>query len=191
MAAPQPRVRIAALIAPVSLVLALGCYSTTPHRVQIASKATPKDCANAISDVFTRSGFIQLPTPPKVTMFFAARMGGPYSSFLSTGSGVGVTLHHEQSDESICHVTLEALSPDVGCPGSETGSSGTLSCRRPGAPGRPGGLARNGASDEALCPLVPGPLCEMSYAPGEDNDAAVDELARRLQAALGPSGRVN
>jgi hypothetical protein len=33
--------------------------------------------------------------------------------------------------------------------------------------------------------------CELSYAPGEDNDAAVDELARRVKVALGPSARVN
>jgi hypothetical protein len=32
--------------------------------------------------------------------------------------------------------------------------------------------------------------CKMSYAPGKENDAAVDELARRVQIALGGEGRV-
>jgi hypothetical protein len=31
----------------------------------------------------------------------------------------------------------------------------------------------------------------MSYAPGADNDAAVDELARRVRVALGPTARVD
>lgn len=191
MTAPKPVARMLALFALASANLALGCYSTTPHRAQIATKATPRDCAEAISDVFTRSGFIQLPTPPKLTMFFATRTAGPYSSFLSTGSGVGVTLRHEHSNESVCHVTIEALSPDVGCPGSQTGPSGTLNCRRLGEPGSPIVGISYGASYETPCPVVPGPMCELSYAPGADNDAAVDELARRLQAALGPSARVN
>ena len=47
------------------------------------------------------------------------------------------------------------------------------------------------ASNEFLCPVVPSIMCELTPAPGADNDAAVDELARRVQAALGPSGRVN
>jgi hypothetical protein len=34
-------------------------------------------------------------------------------------------------------------------------------------------------------------MCDLSYAPGAENDAAIDELARRLQEALGARARVD
>jgi hypothetical protein len=178
--------RTLALLALVSLGLAFGCYSTTPHRVQVATQAEPVDCTNAITDVFSRSGFIQLPTPAHLSMLFAPRTSGPYSSFLSTGSGIGVTVKHDNA-AGTCHVTLEALSPDVDCPGSDSGPSGTLNCQRPGAPTQ----GPSGDTNVPLCPVVPVASCELTSAPGGDNDAAVDELGRRLRAALGPSSRVN
>ena len=81
-----------ALLALSSLGMGVGCYSTTPHRVEVARTAAASECTDAISDVFARSGFIQLPTPRNLSMLFSARVGGPYSSFLSTGSGIGVTV---------------------------------------------------------------------------------------------------
>jgi hypothetical protein len=191
MAAPKPGVRMLALVALSALVLDAGCYSLTPHRAEVARMAPASACSDvfndAVTDVFARSGFIQLPTPRNLSMLFAARTGGPYSSFLSTGAGVGVTVRHDDA-AGMCHVTLEALSPDVGCPGSDSGPSGTLNCQRPGAPQT---VEAYGVSTQAPCPVVPLLACELSYAPGADNDAAVDELARRLQAALGSNGRVN
>src|SRR5450432_1435981 len=190
MASSKLGPRMQTLLALTSLGLAvsgsMGCYSTTPHRVQVARQAVPVDCDNAIKDVFARSGFIQLPTPPRLSMFFTPRMEGPYTSFLRSGSGVGVT--RATSDAGICDVTLEVLAPDAGCAGTPSGVSGTLNCRRADAPAE---SASYGSSPMPVCPLIPLVSCEMSSAPGEDNDAAVDELGRRLQAALGPSGQVN
>jgi len=194
MASPKFGARRLALLAlgsVLSLALSAGCYSMTPHRAQVAANANHHDCADAITDVFERSGFVQLPAPRKLSMLFGARMGGPYSSFLSTGSGVGVTIHNDEG-AGLCHVTLEALSPDVGCAGSDTGPSGTLNCQVQGAPGAPARISyTGGVTNQPFCPVVPSTICELTSAPGADNDAAVDELARRLQAALGPSGRVN
>jgi hypothetical protein len=185
----EPRMR--ALLALTSLGLAVsgsvGCYSTTPHRVQVATRAAPADCASAIKDVFARSGFVELPTPARLSMFFTPRTKGPYSSFLATGSGIGVTVR-DPKGAGTCDVTLEALSPDVGCPGAASGPSGTLNCQRESAPSEG---SKYGASYTPACPVVPLVTCDLSSAPGEDNDAAVDELGRRLQAALGPRASVN
>ncbi|HSZ82434.1 MAG TPA: hypothetical protein VLA14_09135 [Polyangia bacterium] len=187
MASPKLGARLVSLLA--LSWLGLGCYSTTPHRVQVATATAPKQCATAIADVFARSGFVQLPTPHNWSMFFGPRLGGPYSSFLATGSGIGVTLQNEGGEAGTCHVTLEALSPDVDCPGSRSGPSGTLNCLRAGMP--PDGSNGTGPSATPLCPIVPSMMCELSSAPGDDNDAAVDELARRLRAALSPTARVD
>jgi hypothetical protein len=190
MASPKLGARRLAVLAMAPLALAVGCYSTTPHRAEVASSATAHDCGAVIADVFARSGFIELPTPPNLTMFFAARTTGPYSSFLSTGAGVGVTL--QQRDQDACHVTLEALSPDASCPGTQGGLSGTLNCRQLNAPGTPALAAPGyGVSSEPPCPVVGPPICELTSAPGRSNDAAVDELARRVQIALGGGAHVN
>jgi hypothetical protein len=176
-----------------------GCYATTPHKAEVASQAgSQADCAKAVAEVFDRSGFIQLPTPAHLSMFFGARTAGPYTSFLRTGAGVGVTVNQAGQGAGMCHVTIEALSPDANCPeghmpvvcdgpnggiwtNAVVGGSGVGDPRAvtPGAPSR------------QACPAVPPLGCEMSYAPGEDNDAAVDELARRVQAALGPTSHVS
>lgn len=193
MAAPQSVARTApklALLALTSLGLGAACYSTTPHRVEVATQAAPQRCTDAIADVFSRSGFIQLPTPRHWSMLFGARVGGPYSSFLSTGSGIGVVVDHDGDARGTCHVTLEALSPDVGCPGGDNGPSGTLNCRASGAPAD-GPWPYAATTSSPMCPLMPSLMCELTSAPGADNDAAVDELARRLRTALGPSGHVN
>jgi hypothetical protein len=194
MASSQFGARTLALLALGWLGMGAGCYSTTPYRVQVATRAAAGECVDAVTDVFSRSGFIQLPTPWNLSMLFAARTGGPYSSFLSTGSGIGVTVRHDENGENggngegMCRVTLEALSPDAGCPGSDSGPSGTLNCQRQGIPPEPPGY---GGMTQSPCPVVPAPICELTSAPGADNDAAVDELARRVQAALGSHGRVN
>jgi hypothetical protein len=174
------------------VALAVGCYSTTPHRAQLASQATPKDCSAAIGAFFSNVGFVQLPAPPRLSMLFTARVSGPYTSFLRTGSGVGVTVN-EGGESETCHITLEALSPDANCGDLRTS---------PTCAGPPGAVFLDPIASTASppawhgnsappCPIVAPVTCELSYAPGEDNDAAVDDLARRLQAALGPGTRVN
>jgi len=186
MASPKLGARLVSLLA--LSWLGLGCYSTTPHRAQVESVATPQECSTAIADVFARSGFVQLPTPHDWSMFFGPRLGGPYSSFLATGSGIGVDIRTDVQHMGACHVTLEALSPDIGCQGSESGPSGTLNCRRADMPADGNGLA---PSTTRMCPVVPSMMCELSSARSDDNDAAVDELARRLRAVLDPSARVD
>jgi len=186
MAASRFGGRTLAALAAAALGLAAGCYSATPHHAQVASSASPRECSAAIVDVFARSGFVQVATPPKMSMLFTARVTGPYNSFLSTNTAVGVTFR--QGTET-CDVTIEAVSPDVDCPAPLNGTSGTLNCQRADMPLL---VTPNAASSATvpLCPIVPQPNCELTYAPGADNDAAVDELARRVQLALGGEGRV-
>jgi hypothetical protein len=183
---------MAALACLAPLPLGAGCYSTIPHRAQVATMGAERNCSEAVADVFARSGFVQLPTPPHLSMFFTARIEGPYSSFMRTGAGVGVTVQ-QHGKSPACAVTIEALSPDATCPDATVaincGGTGTFvqnqqNLRSPPPPG-PLGL------QPPLCPVVPPQSCQLSYAPGADNDAAVDELARRVQVALGPSATVN
>jgi hypothetical protein len=192
MAALRHGGRTLAALAAASLGLAAGCYSATPHRAQVASNAAPRECSAAVADVFTRSGFIQVATPPKVSMLFTARTSGPYSSFLSTNTAVGVTLT-QPDGEGTCQVTIEALSPDVDCPPPPNGTSGTLYCQPHNAPmlGSRDSAGYGVSPPMAACPVVPQPNCPLTYAPGAENDAAVDELAHRVQVALGTEGHVS
>ena len=123
-------------------------------------------------------------------MFFAARTGGPYNSFLTTGSGVGVTLRQENGDDGTCRVTIEALSPDPSC----SDVHGPFACQGGAMDATTGAVvvatAGNG-SGSPPCPIVRPLICDLTSAPSTDNNAAVDELARRVQVALGSSGRVN
>ena len=169
------------------MALAAGCYSTTPHRAQFATQATPKACSAAIGDFFANVGFVQLPTPPRLSMLFTARVSGPYTSFLRTGSGVGVTVNEGHADSETCDVTLEALSPDANCadahsPLSCVGANGSV--MMDAVTGNTVSLPPGGNGPLSACPIVAPVTCELSYAPGDDNDAAVDDLARRLHAAL-------
>jgi hypothetical protein len=195
MAASRYRGRTLATLAAASLGVASGCYSTTPHRAQVASSAAPRECTAAIADVFARSGFVQLPTPPDMSMFFAARLQGPYTSFLRTGAGVGVKLDAQAASAGTCNVTLEALSPDVDCPEAHAPLACVAEGKGPIMMDPITGYAvsppmRNAASMPA-CPITGALSCKLSYAPGADNDAAVDELARRVRVALGTQGVVN
>jgi hypothetical protein len=161
---------------------ASGCYESTPHRVQVAS-ASPATCAPVITQVFAQAGFVQLSTPRGLSMFFAARSGGPFDSFLRTGAGVGVTFARESSVGTPgCDFALEALSPDVSCPGAERyGASmapDAVLARRPSA-----------ANWVVPDPMNGTALCDFTSARSPDNDAAVDELARRVRVALGPGTR--
>jgi len=187
--------RKAVLVAAASLGLAAGCYSTTPHRAQVATKALEGSCSDAVADVLARSGFIQLPTPVNLSMLFSARVDGPYNSFLRTGTGVGVTLHEGEYGRGSCDVTIEALSPDPSC--SSTLSidcleqGGLINSMNPVTGAKvPGANGPPSATILPMCPLLP-IACELSYAPGPENDAAVDELARRVQEALGANGRAS
>jgi hypothetical protein len=180
----EPRMR--ALLALTSLGLAVGCYSTTPHRVQVATWGAPVNCANAIDAVFSRSGYVQGPTPPHASVFFTPRTQGPYTSFLPMGTGVAVLIHDDDG-KGTCHLTLEALSSDATCAANESGPSGTMHCLGTSPPGAPS----YGSGIPGACAVVPQQVCELTSAPSTENDATVDELARRLARALGPSGRVN
>ncbi|HVU52062.1 MAG TPA: hypothetical protein VHL80_15295 [Polyangia bacterium] len=187
--------RALAALAAASLGLAAGCYSTTPHRAQIAAVALPRVCAAAVVDVFARSGFVQLPTPPDLSMLFAARVTGPYSSFMRTGMGVGVKVDTATGGAGTCNVTLEALSPDVDCADMHAPLTCVALGKGPVTMDPITGTImspplRNATSAPA-CPIMGNLSCKLSYAPGADNDAAVDELARRVQVALGADGRVN
>ncbi|HVR02672.1 MAG TPA: hypothetical protein VMT47_11110 [Polyangia bacterium] len=182
-----------ALLALGWLGMGAGCYSTTPHRAQVATRATVHECADAVTDVFSRSGFIQLPTPRNLSMFFSARMSGPYDSFLRTGAGVGVTLSQEAGTTGLCHVTIEALSPDANCadehvPMMCNSASFGLTSMSANTGSTIGGTGI-AEVQTAPCPIVRPLMCDLSYAPGSDGD--VDELARRVQAVLGSRGRVN
>jgi hypothetical protein len=169
-----------------------GCYATTPHRAEVAAVARPNDCTAAVEDVFSRSGFIEVQTPANLSMLFSPRVVGPYSPFLGTGVGVGVTI--AQVGTGTCHVTLEALSPDAGCAEEHAPLScgGMGEVRTTAVPGAgPASLPPNHLADgpDERCPFTPPPMCTLSYAPG--NDATIDELARRVREALSPRVSVN
>jgi hypothetical protein len=159
----------------------------------VVSRAPAPACVKAVEDVFVRSGFIQVQSPPNVSMLFSPRTVGPYSSFLGTGVGVGVTIDRAGADA--CHVTLEALSADVNCAEEHAplscgglGEVRTTAALGVGPPAGPGAIRPNHLADgpSLRCPMMPSMMCTFSYAPGAENDAAVDELARRLRAQLGP-----
>jgi hypothetical protein len=165
------------------LVLVVGagaCYSSTPHRAEVKTAATTKECASAVGEVFERSGFVQLTTPPNVSMFFVPRTSGPYHAFMNSGAGIGVTM--SELDGKGCHVTLEPMSPDVGCSSRDMSPYEDWGCHTTGNDGSTPFTSALGSRQP--CPVVPTNSCQLSYAPGADNDAAVDELARRLRLAL-------
>jgi hypothetical protein len=182
-----------AALALLALTLSIGCYSMTPHRAQLAANAHPPDCAAAVADVFASSGYLQLATPPSLSMFFSPRMTGPYSSFLGTGVGVGVTIDPAGPAASTCNVTMEALSPDVNCADEHQ----AMTCGGPGEVrttpilGTGPGLSNYERLWPKRCPVTPSLACAYTYAPGAENDAAVDELARRVRARLGVRASVN
>jgi hypothetical protein len=178
-------------LAPLVVVALVGmsaCYSITPHRAQVVTRAAPRACADAVGEVFARSGFVQLPTPPRLSMFFGPRLSGPYSSTLAAGTGVGVTIDPAALAGGTCHVTLEPLSPDANCVGAWPTP---FSCRRAEVPLARGPGWHRDSEPQMPCPVTQTPMCDLSYAPGADNDAAVDELARRVRETLGPQARVN
>ncbi len=189
MASPKLGARLVSLLA--LSWLGAGCYSTTPHRAQVASVAAPRRCSAAIVAVFERSGYVQLPTPHNWSMFFGPRLDGPYGAFLATGSGIGVTVQNDGGDAGTCHVMLEALSPDVGCPGRDDAPAAVSNCRRVSMPADGPGRGAAAMTSTALCPIAPSMTCELSSAPGDDNDAVVDDLARKLRAVLSPAARVD
>jgi hypothetical protein len=180
--------RFLAVLATAAAGLASGCYATTSHKAEVALNVAPRACTNVVAGVFADAGFKQVPTPPRMSMLFAAKTSGLYDSFLTTGTAVGVTVVQGMGADT-CHVTIEAVSPDVNCPemhgplrcgyGGMDEVTGTRTYIGPISPGSP------------PCPIVRPAVCELSNAPGEANDHAVDELARRVQSALGPTSTVN
>jgi hypothetical protein len=110
---------------------------------------------------------------------------------MTTGSAVAVTITDQDGAGGSCRVTIEAVSPDADCPGDVGSSFSAVGCQAQGIaqPMPPPPLS--GATPVPLCPPSPILACKLTYAPGADNDAAVDELARRVQDALGPTATVN
>jgi hypothetical protein len=190
MAAMNLGARSLATLAIAWLGLGAGCYSTTPHRVQVAAGAKPRDCSATIADVFARSGFIQLSAPKDVSMFFGARTSGPYSSFLTTGAGVGVTIDSASAAAGFCSVTIEAMSPDASCSDAHVPLACGGGAMDP-VTGTRFAVSNGNASGLPPCPIVGSLACSFSNAPGDENDAAVDELARRVRVALDGEGEVN
>jgi hypothetical protein len=170
----------AALAVAFAVGLSAGCYETTPHRVEVAARVSSTDCAAAVRGVFAGAGYVQLPSPPRTWMLFSPRQTGAYSSQARSGSGVGVTYAGSEADPDDCHVMLEALSSDANCAGTEQLSGVSTMCG--------GKLDRTWPAE---CLVGPEMTCELTSAPSPDSDAAVDDLARRLRAALGPRTRVN
>jgi hypothetical protein len=170
--------RTLAMLAMASLGLASGCYSLTPHQAQVSSNVAPRACSSAVADVFAQSGFVQVSTPPTMSMLFTARTSDQYSTFLPTNTAVGVTLRQGLGADT-CEVTIQAVSQDVSCPGSLNGSAHSSNFERTAPP------------NEVMVPSVPQHACVMTYAPSARNDAAVDELARRVRVALNGEARVN
>ncbi|HVZ74654.1 MAG TPA: hypothetical protein VHJ20_19865 [Polyangia bacterium] len=160
-----------------ALALAAGCYSTTPHRAEVRTAATDDSCRTAVADVFEAAGMVRRPPPPGQSLFYGPRLAPSNGSREMSGAGIGVTVAEGELAAGRCHVTLEALAPDSSCP-----------------PGAVAPLAA-GTGPWALPPVVTSPIppqsCEITYAPGNDNDAAVDELARRLREALGAHAQVD
>jgi hypothetical protein len=158
-----------------------ACYETTPHRAQVISYVRDTNCVSVIQDVFARAGFVQLPTPPRLSMFFAPRVSGPYSSVLRSGTGIGVTFAPKGSvEEPGCQFDIEALSPDASCTSTEMNPAATLACDGVG----PGSI--DAVKTSTMCPTsMPLASCELTSVPGKPNDDAIDEMGRRLRVALG------
>jgi hypothetical protein len=116
------------------LALLGGCYSTTPHRAEVVSRAQPQDCGAIVADVLGRSGLVQLPTPTWLSMFFGPGMHAE-KPLVPMGVGVGVTIDAANGGPGGCHVTLEALSPDPSCAGSDPSGLGSNICELSYAPG--------------------------------------------------------
>jgi hypothetical protein len=162
------------------MLVSAGCYETTPHRVEVAARVASPDCAATVRGVFAGAGFVQLPSPPRTWMLFAPSGAGPSSSLRTSGAGVGVTFSGSEGQSDDCHVTLEALSSDASCPKSQSVGGGPVMCGGPVLRMAP-----------AQCLVAPEMMCQLTSAPSPDNNAAVDDLARRLRVALGPKSRVD
>jgi hypothetical protein len=177
--------RTVVALALASLGVTSGCYSSTPHRVQIVSGATPNECWSVVGAVFTDAGFSRkMPTPPNLSMLFGARTSNPDGFGVRTSSAVGVMIRDGAPSGPSCKVTLEMISPDVDCTASVNLGAGVATCQPPSS-AQPSPPLSSGQYLVPVCPPTPVHNCKLSYAPGAENDAAADELARRVQVALG------
>jgi hypothetical protein len=140
-----------------------------------------------VGDVFTRAGWVLLPPPPGLTYLFAPRTTGPFFAKLRTGSAISVTLTQEgDADDSVCRVVVEAVAPDPSCPEDEP-----IECLNPNLPMASAPPPASDSTNYSMqCRPWP-PMCPFTAAPTPQNDAMVDELARRIRTALGETGHVN
>ena len=153
-----------------------GCYMTTPHRVEVASGAERPVCEAAVDDVFTRAGFVPMASPRGYNAFFTPRGGSNELRRLRVASGIGVIVSGDDGSGKGCRVILEALSTDGACADEEP-----YWCAEPSLQLSPTSYP------------CPGELstCEMTSSTNSKSDALVDDLGRKLRAALNADPRVN
>lgn len=178
------------MLATAAVGLGAGCYATTPHRGEAASNAGARSCAEAVIEVFSDSGFAALAAPPDLSMLYEPRASGSRGASMSAGAAVAVKIGAPAGAAGSCHVTLEAVSPDVDCPAPQSSMFSEPRCQARNV-SQPAPPIASGEYLVPECPARPVVACKLSYAPGAQNDAVVDELARRLQSALGPTGSVD
>jgi hypothetical protein len=171
------------------LALLAGCYATTPHRAEVTAPRERAVCDSAVGDVMTRAGLVPLTPPPRYSMLFGPRTSTPSAAPdkpALTGIGVVVREAARGADRG-CSVTLEAVSTDASCPTVEPPECYTQYTRAPSQFGTPPYSAAGSSNAPGACGL--GPLtCEMGEVPGLES--TVDDLARRVRDALGPTARV-
>jgi hypothetical protein len=161
----------APILAAVGLVA--GCYATAPRRVVIAAPAWSRDCTETVAGVFTRAGYVPMPTPQGYTAFYAAREGSNQLRRERVARGIGILVTR---DAEGCRVVLEALSTDGACLDEEAYWCG-LPDPRVGPTFMP-------------CPLWQS-FCEMTPTPAIERDTSFDDLARKVRVALGAEPRVD
>jgi hypothetical protein len=115
-------------------------------------------------------------TPNGFTAFFAPRGGVGELQRRRAGFGVGVVVHEGFAEGGGCRVVLEALSTEASCPEVESTECSSMRSAWE-AP-----TLRSCQSDVTTC--------QMSSAPGAENDAFVDDLARQLRETLGSTASV-
>jgi hypothetical protein len=139
-------------------LLSVGCYSATPLRVQVQSRPPAASCVQTTDRVFADAGFERVRTVFGPDMFYTPRTRP--GTTLTLGWGIGAWLSHDTADD--CSLTIEAISADP-----------TL-------------------VQEAPLVVHRGVVCEPAVARdrtfsaqrGETFDAAVRDMARRLEVAF-------
>lgn len=153
----RPRVlNAAALLA----ALSVGCYETTSLRMQVHSAAT-EDCAAMADRVFADAGYERGRPMTGMDFFYTPRIAPPSNA--ARHWGIGAWLSHDPP--GTCAISLEALSEDSN-PVAPTAHSGAN-----------GKYYESPSAGSAVA-------TEYSGQRGEYYDAAVRDMAKRLETAL-------